>query len=178
MRCVAGCVFRARTSLDLGLWTLGFGLWTVAPGPIHVRRISRKREQEEERAQHILPLGDPGHGLDVQRVERKQRRDDSAAPQGAGHIPEQDVQQEGIRDMEEQVRQVMAGWPQPIELAVEHVRKHRDRMPIARDLAVPDPGKALRAQARLDIRIRRDVIGVVIADEVMASHWPIDHQRA
>ena len=51
----------------------------------------------------------------MQRVERKQRRDDSAAPQGAGHIPEQDVQQEGIRDMEEQVRQVMAGWPQPVK---------------------------------------------------------------
>ena len=158
--------------------TLDFGLWTVAPGLRHIRPIGGKREEEEEGAQHILPFGDPSYRFNMQWVEREQRRDHTAAPQAAGHVPEQEKKQKCVGDVVEQARQVMPARPHPIELAIEHMRQHRDRVPVACDVAVPLPSEALRAQARLHVRIRGDIIGVVVVDEVMPRNRPIDHQRA
>ena len=91
---------------------------------------------------------------------------------------EQEKEQQRVGDVEEQARQVMPARPQPVKLAVEHVRKHRDRMPVARDLTVPRPGKPFGAQAGLHVRIGGDVIRIVVVDELMPSDRPINHQRA
>ena len=58
---------------------------------------------------------------------------------------------------------------EPIELAIEHVREHRDRVPVARHVAVPHPGQPLGAQARLHVGIRGDVVRVVVVDEARAA---------
>jgi serine/threonine protein kinase len=44
-----------------------------------IRRVRAQCEQQKQRAQHVLPLRDPGHGLDVQRVHGEERRGAGAA---------------------------------------------------------------------------------------------------
>src|SRR5208282_6513074 len=42
--------------------------------------VGIQREQKKHHAQNVLPLGCPGHGLDVDRMKRKQGGDHQAAP--------------------------------------------------------------------------------------------------
>ncbi len=44
--------------------------------PASVVEPGQEREEEEERAEHVLALRDPGHRLDVERVNGEERRDD------------------------------------------------------------------------------------------------------
>jgi len=54
-------------------------------GGAGVTRISPECEEEKESAEDIFTFRHPGHGLDVQRMQRKESSDHQAAPKGAGH---------------------------------------------------------------------------------------------
>ena len=59
----------------------------------------------------------------MQRVPGKERCHHRAAPGRSSH-PAQDLkEQQGVRQMEEQIGEVMATRMQAIELAIEHVRE-------------------------------------------------------
>ena len=62
----------------------------VRPGrpPPREAQIGAEREHEEEAGEHVLALGDPGHRLDVQRMDAEQRGDRRAPPRGARHPPQ------------------------------------------------------------------------------------------
>ncbi len=80
--------------------------------------------------------------------------------------------------MEQQASQVVPAGPHAVELAIEHVRHHGDRVPIACHLTAPDPRHAFLGQAGLDMRICGDVVRVVVVNKPMPRDRPIDRQRA
>ena len=64
------------------------------------------REQTEDGAEHVLSLGDPRHGLDVERVDREERGDERAPPEAILHSQEKQEQQQYGSSMEHDVRRV------------------------------------------------------------------------
>ena len=62
------------------------------PAVADIAQIGRQREDEKQSAEHVAPLGDPGHAFDVLRMDGKQRRHQGAGPQLAGHAPQHQKQ--------------------------------------------------------------------------------------
>ena len=90
--------------------------------PGGIPAISAQGQQAEQGAQQGLAFGDPGHGLDIEGVEREQGRHHKAAPcisRGPLQYPEQ---QHRIQGVEKHVLIVMAGRIQAEHLDVEGVR--------------------------------------------------------
>ena len=78
-------------------------------------RIGENREQEEEAAEQILPLGDPNNGLGAKRVDREEERNHSAARASArerreGEHPDDHQQQDD--DDERAGRAALRAHPQ------------------------------------------------------------------
>ena len=78
------------------------------------------RGQVEQGGQHILALDDPGHRLDVQRVDGEQRSDQHGA--GHGKAGEQAPEQEAVRQVQEDVDGVVADRVQAPEFVFQPER--------------------------------------------------------
>ena len=140
----------------------------VAPcaPPLEPARVGADREQEEERAQHVLARGDPGDRLDVQRVEGEQRRHDRAARRAAGQARQQQEQDDGVRGVKGDVHQVERSRRHAPELGVEQVREQRQRMPVVEHRLGEGPGDSGPAQPLADIGMLQQVCEIVIVDEL------------
>ena len=101
--------------------------------------IRQKREHEEERAEHVLALGNPGHGFDVQRMQRKQRGHQGAAPDAPVRRWSSEKQQRRVRRVQQQAGQVVPPGSGR-KAAVQHVRQPRQRMPVAPQTGSEGPG--------------------------------------
>jgi len=142
--------------------------------PPGISRIRPQRQQKEERAQHVLALRDPGDGFHMQRVQSKQRGHQRAAPDGAGQALPQAEQQEGVGQVQQHAREVMAPRLQPIKLAIEHVRKPRQRMPVAGMETLARPREVFQGQPGLNPRVAADVVRVVVIDEAELEDRPVN----
>ena len=54
--------------------------------------VGPNRQQAEQPAEHVLPLGDPGHRFDVQRMHREDGRHQGAPPHAGRHCPQHQEQ--------------------------------------------------------------------------------------
>ena len=88
-----------------------------------IPRVRPQGEEEEEGAEDIFALGNPGDGFDVQGVQGEQGGDQSARPDGTGELAEQPEQQEAIGKMQGQIHQMVACGMNAKELAIGHVRE-------------------------------------------------------
>src|ERR1035441_10058857 len=120
---------RPRTT-DFRLWTLDFGLWTL-DFRLHVADVSSEREEAEEGAEDVFAFADPGDRFDVQRMQSKESGDKGAAPKSAGHLPEEQEDQDNIGDVKNQVGQVHLAGAAAEELVIEHVGNPSEGMPVA-----------------------------------------------
>ena len=139
-----------------------------------VTHISPQAKQEKKSAQHILALRDPGHGIDLQRMQGEEGGHQRTSPKRAGHRVQHEEEQQNVGGVKEQVAQVVPAGLETEELAVEHVRHPGDGMPV-RLLAMhilEGPLQARRGQSLLHDRVGRDVVGVVVIDEVKTRHPP------
>ena len=78
-----------------------------------VTRVRTHREHEEQAAQDILPLGNPGDRFHVQRMNGEHRSDERAAPQCACHLPQDKKQHDDGKRMNEDVDEMMPACVQP-----------------------------------------------------------------
>ena len=118
--------------------------------------IGPQGEHEEQPAEHVAPLGHPGDRLDVQGMQgrtmpppahwAKALRSFATGPKTAS--PSSRVQQD--------VGQVVSGRMQAIELAVEHVGKHRERIPLAQRTIGESPDNSRPREAARDVRLVED----------------------
>ena len=143
----------------------------------HVSRVREKREEEEEAAQHVLALGNPGHRLDAQRVEGEEGGDDGAGPQRAGHPSQEQEQQQRVERVEDDIDQVHRAGVHPKELAIEDVGQGGHRMPVADDARGESIANARPGQAGCDLGFIRHVFRVVVAEKAVVPHGPIDGQH-
>ena len=146
------------------------------PSPARVTGVGQQRQAEEERAQHILALGDPGHRFDVQRMHHEEQGRPGARPErprGRAQPPEQ---QDRVGEVQQQVRQVVTPGVQAVELGIEHQGEPRQRVPVGPLETGPRPMPALPRQAVGDVRVFKDVAGIVEADERKAEGLTVDRQ--
>ena len=89
-------------------------------GPLEPHPIGHERQEHEESAQDILAFRNPGNGLDMQRVQREQRRHQQAAPARPGPLPEQQEEQQRVGRVEPQIHPVFLPRIKPEPLAIQH----------------------------------------------------------
>ena len=101
------------------------------PAVTYVAEIGAEREHEKQSAQHVAPLGDPGHLLDVLRMDGKDRGHEGAGPKLVGHAPQNEKQRDRRSGVEQHIGEMMSPGIQSKELAIEHVRQRGQRIPLA-----------------------------------------------
>ena len=143
-----------------------------------IAAVRPQRQQPEEGAQHILPLGNPGHGVHLQRMPGKQRRHDSAAPASPRHSQQDHEDKRRVHRMKKHIDHVKVTRSRAEQLAVEHERQPRHRMPISVLARQPaeGPGHTLRAQAVQHMGILIHIDRVIVVDEVVVPNGPIDRK--
>ena len=132
-----------------------------AGSALGIAPVSPDGEKEEESAQQVLALGDPGDGLDVERVPAKQGGHTEATPEGAREPVEDEEEQQGVDEVEEQIREVMPDRIEPEELNIEHVGKPGEGMPVGSITAGEGPGDICPTQTGQHVRVLRHVFRVV-----------------
>ena len=140
-------------------------------------QIGEKGQHEEQAAQDVLALGDPGHGLDPQGMKREKRGDKPAAPPGAGHAGQHPEQQGCVCGVEENVGSMESGRCRALEFGVEHVGNPENRQPPLFVNGSECPADVGGRQARDDMFVVRDEQRVVEPDETIADGWPEDRQN-
>ena len=85
----------------------------------------------------------------------KERGDARTPPDRAGHSAQNQKEQERIANVQQDIRQVMPGGLQAVDLAIQHVRKPGQWVPVARMVA-KRPNQAVAGQAPLHLRILND----------------------
>ena len=90
-------------------------------GSSRVCLIRQQGQHPEEGAQYVLPFRNPGHGIHLQRMQRKKTRHHRAPPGRAGHPPQSQKQQQDVGGVEQQIGEMMPPSLETKELAVQHV---------------------------------------------------------
>lgn len=79
--------------------------------------------------------------------------------------------------MEENIYQMMRAWIQAEQLAIEHVRDRRQRMPVLGMHMGERPPNPAPAQPRADVRVIKHVKRIVVIDELMLKRLPKNRPR-
>ena len=128
----------------------------VAPGPRRLREPDpgQRGGQVEQGREHVLALDDPGDRLDVQRMDREDRRDDPGA--GRRQTPQEAPYQQDVDQVEQHVDRVIAERRQPPQLVLQPEARVDDGpvVPLPLDVGgrepdVPQPGPLVHDR-RLD----------------------------
>ena len=99
----------------------------------------------------------------MQREEERDQRAGTACTSGA---PQNGEQQQRGQHVEQDVDQMMHPAVHAEELDIQHMGEQRDRHPVGGNHRGEGPFNAVRGQAGLDMEITRDVVLVVIVDEI------------
>ena len=89
------------------------------PGRVRVPAIGAQGEQEEQHAQQVLALGNPGDGLHIDGMQRKQRSHHRAAAGESGGPPQHPEEQQNVQHVQQEIDNVRPGGIQPEELEIE-----------------------------------------------------------
>ena len=79
------------------------------PSGTYVRGVRQERGDSEQRRQHVLALRDPGHGLDVERMDREDEGHEEAPGSPSGETLQQDEQQQAGRHRDARVAEAREG---------------------------------------------------------------------
>ena len=134
-------------------------------------------EKPEDGAEHVLPLGDPRHRFDVERVDREERGNQCAPPEAIRHSQEQQEEQQHGAGMEHDVRRVKSacGWTERFRVKLQG--DPRKRVPVGLRHRRKRPDDAVAAETGQNVRVFRDVGGVVEIDEVKRRNARVDGHR-
>ena len=97
----------------------------------------------------------------------KHRRDKRTAPKRAGHLPQNQKKRDDRRGVEEDIGEVMSAGIQSVKLAVQHVGKPSQWMPVGRVKAGEGPGDSLEGQTLRNHRILKHIFIVVVENELV-----------
>lgn len=99
-------------------------------------------------------------------VDSEQGGHPDAPPKTASESPQKREEENDIRDVQNQIGDVMTNRLQPIQLDIGHVRNPSERMPIARMEFLKRPENALRGKPAPHHVVRHDVFPVIINQEI------------
>ncbi len=135
--------------------------------------VGAQCQQEEQRTEHVFALGNPGHRLNIDGMEREQRRHHQAAPLEARGPPQHQEENEGVQGVQQHVHQVRPGRIKVKELAIQLVRHPGDRMPVRGHRGLHCPFDGGQRQPSLNMAIIDDIVPVVEIQERMMHRWEV-----
>ena len=87
-------------------------------------------------------------------MDGKEGRHEGAGPEIAGHLPQDQEQQDGAGGVQQDIGQVVpAGVIQAVELAIQHVGEPGQRVPVAGMKVRKGPGDPLGSETACDLRV-------------------------
>jgi hypothetical protein len=109
-------------------------------------------------------------------MQRKKRSDQCARPSGSSGAKKKPKQQQRVCRMNYGVNNQMAACVHAEELAVDHMRDPRERMPVCRVERGERPSESRERNTAIDHWIFADVRGVVERDELMPDHLCVNSE--
>src|ERR1700704_3309959 len=97
----------------------------------------------------------------------EQRRNKSASPQSPCHLSQHEKQQDDSDGVQKNVGEMMPGRLESVELAIEHVRNDRERVPDTGYRVFKSPEDPSQRKACDDLGILINVLWIVVGDELM-----------
>ena len=148
-------------------------------GALRVTRVCEQARHPEPDGEHALALGDPRHGLDVQRVDREDRGDEGARAVATGHPPQRREEQAGRERVERQVREQEAPGPLAPERVVDAVGEQRERDQVREEGRREGVEERARGEPLVEGLVADDVDAVVEVHEIVVAHLleDGDHQQ-
>ena len=146
-------------------------------GPARVPAIRGQREEEEEHAEDVLAFRDPGHRLDIDRMQSEKRGDREAAPSQARGTLQNQKQEHRVGGMEKHVDGVLTRRVQAENLAIESMREPGDRVPVRRFRGLKSPNHGVPAESGTDLGIVGNVNRVVVIEKGSAGDRVIERER-
>ena len=107
----------------------------------------------------------------------EQRGDERCRPQRAGQPEQQEQEQNRIHRVKQHVDGMMGAGIEAEEFTIRHVRKPRERMPVAPMTGGEGPLDSSPRQTILDGAIFRHVGAVVIVHKAVVRHRQVSQQR-
>jgi hypothetical protein len=108
------------------------------------------------------------------RMDGEERGDESAGPKLAGQSPKEHKQGDRRGGVEQHVGEMMPPGLQSEELAIEHVREWRKRIPFAEWPLGECPADAFGGQARPDRWVIIDKPVVVVIEQLVTERLTVD----
>jgi hypothetical protein len=102
-------------------------------------------------------------------MNRKNRRDKCASPDAAGHSPENQKKQHGSDIMQKDIGEMVATWPQSINLTIRHVAQGRERVPQTGVTVGQHPFESIDSESVAHLLIFVNVSVVIEVDEVVTE---------
>ncbi len=102
------------------------------------------------------------------------RGDESAAPKHSEHSPEDEEKRDRGPNVQEEIDKMRAARIDAEELAIEHVRNPRERLPTGEVSVSKSPDDSSRREPAVEMRISYDVGGPIEIDELVAKRRPED----
>src|SRR5207253_7853909 len=90
-------------------------------------------------------------------------------PQSSCHLSQHEKQQDDSDGVQKNVGEMMSGRLESVELAIEHVRNDRERVPDTGDSVFKSPEDPFQRKACDDLCILINVLWIVEADELMSQ---------
>src|SRR5438132_14156783 len=109
----------------------------------------------------------------MQWVQAEKSGDECGSPRCSGHAAQNQKQENCVCCMEYPAHQMMKPGIRSKQLAVEHVGKPRQWMPIAGVIGGESPDYVGPSKPCLDVRVLINVIRVVAANELIRAQRPI-----
>src|SRR4051812_35137554 len=99
---------------------------------------------------------------------------EGAPPQRASHLMQDLEEEDRGGSMNQDAGEMMAAWIQAIQLAVQHMGKPRDGVPVGRMDVRECPPDSLDRQASGDLRVLKDIDVVIQIDELKTKRLAKD----
>ena len=109
------------------------------------------------------------------RMDGKQGRREGAGPEIAGHLPQDQKEENDAGGVQQDIGQVVsAGVIQSVELAIQHVGEPSERVPVGGMKVRKGPDDSLGSETACDLRIIIDIDLIVGVDELVPDRLAED----
>ena len=113
----------------------------------------------------------------MERMERKKRGHERAAPRGPGHFFKEEKQEEHIGQVNIKIHQMVPARVEPEEFAIDHVRDPGERVPVGGMAFCKGPDDIFQREAGFYVRVIENVFIVVEIDEIVFLDRPVGTKR-
>ena len=131
-------------------------------------------EKEEEEGQRAFRFGNPGHRLDIRRVDGEQKASQQGDPCGLDGLQNK-VEQADAGSVEQQLGQVIAEWLEARKEMDQRQEAVVQRSILAGKRICPD-GKEMPVRERLDAIVLDDVVEI-IEDKSKVGGRAVENER-